>query len=643
MTSARNIRYLIICIILSMLFFVFLYFNNNKYTCGGTQAKNGVLDLTGTELPDTPMRFLTDGWAFYPDKLLTGSELQQNPSLYVNYITIGDSVHFNLSGRRANPHGCGTYVLTLSLPDSPSSYSLLLPEIYSAYRLYADDQLLFQSGCPDKDTYSDRTEEQLITFEASGRVTLLLAVSDYSHFYSGLVYPPAFGTTSSVNDYHNMRLILCVVIVSLGLIAAILSAYLGLRLKHPDALLFTLLCISVTACNAYPLVHTLFSLSIRPYYAFELSYYYLVTLFIIILVNRICHVRYPLGMITGCAAASFVCISFVYGITSARHDTATMNLFSDCVFVYKIITACYLLFCVLHYMKQNQLKTRPLYTASLFYTTALLSDRIFSGYEPVYFGWFAEYAFTFFAVTIGYVLLRNMMDTYTQNLVFAEEHRQMHRILDMQTEYARQIEEKNRENHRLSHDLRHHIRILNTLTEKKDWTELSDYLQSITCTIPVTDTVPFCSNLSLDAIFQYYNECCRQHNIDIRITFDPPGSPAMSTVELCTVFSNLLENAYEACNRQTSGTRQILLTARTEGKMWIVAVENTYDGIYSREGAAFLSRKRNQRSIGIGLESVRRILQLYDCTLDIFPDEHIFRIGFMMPEDSVSQETKLSE
>ena len=129
-----------------------LYFLNNKYTDPAPQAENGYLDLTQETEETYPLRFLRDGWAFYPDTLLGPEDFNDGaPKEYMVYTSIGDFTRFDRMGTRETPFGCGTWVLDLWLPET-GDYALELPEIFSAYRFYVNDRLVLQTGDPDPET-----------------------------------------------------------------------------------------------------------------------------------------------------------------------------------------------------------------------------------------------------------------------------------------------------------------------------------------------------------------------------------------------------------------------------------------------------------------------------------------------------------
>ena len=157
----RLVFWVILSFLLSSAVCIMLYFLNNKYTDPAPQAENGYLDLTQETEETYPLRFLRDGWAFYPDALLGPEDFNDGaPKEYMVYTSIGDFTRFDRMGTRETPFGCGTWVLDLWLPET-GDYALELPEIFSAYRFYVNDRLVLQTGDPDPETYTPKPRSVL--------------------------------------------------------------------------------------------------------------------------------------------------------------------------------------------------------------------------------------------------------------------------------------------------------------------------------------------------------------------------------------------------------------------------------------------------------------------------------------------------
>ena len=526
------------------------------------------------------------------------------------------------------------------MPQEPATYALELPEIYSAYKLYIGGTLAVQMGSPDPERYQPKTQTRIVTFEAAGSTTLLLAVSDYSHFYSGLVYPPAFGTLEAVSAARDFRLAACLFIATLGLVAAVLALYLGLSQKQQNPILFSLLCLCMCVFTSYSLLHTAFALPVFPWYALEMTAGYLLTALVIVLLNRICEMGDLPRRISAGIAFGFCGLALCYGLLSPYLTVPVMNAFSMAVFLFKALAAGHLLITAGLSLSKNRDNIGPLFYASVFYAASFVWDRFLPMYEPITGGWFSEWGSLALVLAIGYTLWRDMVASYNYSLAFSAQHRQMTRQLAMQTEYARQLSEQNEKTQKLTHDFRHHLSTVMGLAaqvkesgDAKPQDELLAYLDSVAknTTVPANALVgSFSQNAAVDALLSYHFAIAIEQGITPKFNFELPEGVAVSDVELCTVLGNLLENAVEACGRMSEGEKKITVTTQTAGEL-LVLMENSYDGKVLRKGKHFLSQKTEDGRIGIGLQSAREIVERCGGSFYVYPLEQTFRVGVVLP------------
>ena len=634
---------LLLTVLLSSLFFLGLYRFDNKYTHKSIQAADGLLALSAQDLEENPIRYLVDGWAFYPGVLLSPQDFADgDPDGYVVYTSIGERTSLDNLGAGNTPHGSGSYVLHLRLPAGVATYALDMPEVFSAYRLYINERLYLSMGNPDSESYRPLTQRRMITFDADGTATILLAVSDASHFYSGLVYPPAFGTPPALDAARGTLLGACLFVDTLALGAALLALYAGLRMKHKNAVIFSLTCVVMCGFTSYSLLHSAFALPIFPWYALELALGYLLTLLVVILHNRICNVEELPRRISAGIIAVFGLVALCYGLLSPQLSMLAKDLFSAAVFVLKAATAAYLLVTAGVSLKRQSDRVEPIFYACVFYATAFVWDRILPDFEPMRFGWFSEWASLMLALIIGWTLWRELTAAHAYNVAFAEEHRQVTRQLAMQQEYARQIARHSEENKRLLHDFRHHLRTLGGMAGKvraragaEDLGEqLTEYLAQIQNQqqgATVSFAGAFSKNTAADALLGYYFSIAQAERIEVDFQLVLPKALGLSDVELCTVLGNLLENAVEACRRLDGQKASItVLTAEAQGSYYIQVV-NPFDGVFRRKGDDFLSSKLGYEGFGIGLASIRDIVERHGGNLIFDIEERLFCAGVALP------------
>lgn len=628
-TLKKYIVLLLICLCAS-LFFLGLFHFDNKYQQGTVQAANGVLALSEEDLEAAPLRYLVNGWTYYPNALLTPEDIQKSDH-YATYLSIGEQTHFTDSTGQS-PFGCGTYQMTFYLPHRQSGYALEIPEVFSAYRLYLNNQLVLQMGDPTAGTSS--IQNRMVTFEGGTPVTLTLAVRNYAHFYGGMIYPPAFGTMIAVNTVRGIRLVVALFGATLTLLFALLSFYLSWRMKQKDALLFATICLTMGSMVCVPVWHMLVALPIFPWYALELGTIYLLLLLIVLLQNRLCQSHFLPMAISNTIAALFFLGALGYGFLSSHLNITALKLFSAAVFCYKIFLSGYLLYISLRAVQKGKTTDHTIFYANVIATFAVVWDRLRPNYEPIIGGWFIEWGIFFIVVAIGASLWHNVVAGYSNSLIFDEERKQISRQLAMQTEYNRQNSTAIEENRRLIHDIKHHLRTIDHLATTQRQSELCRYLSQVEQQVTTTSNAvqpPYCSHPAVNALIGCYAGMAQQHQTDFQVQLELSDNVSLSDVEWCTLLGNLLDNAVEACARQQQEPRRILVAGALHGNQYFLKVENTYDGKIIPDHHRLLSRKGRSPYHGIGLSSVQQIIDAHNGELDIMPGNKSFIVGITLP------------
>ena len=198
-------------------------------------------------------------------------------------------------------------------------------------------------------------------------------------------------------------------------------------------------------------------------------------------------------------------------------------------------------------------------------------------------------------------------------------------IIDIITEEQREQSMTLAENEtvlsRQRHDLRHHIAMIMELSEGNK--ELQDYLSTLMEKIP-SKKEHYCQNEIVNAIISHYAYLCESHNIQFDSNLTVPSQNDVSlNSDLCVIFANLLENAYEACMRMNSEEeRFIIVKSSLNGKLLTITMDNSFNGDVTKIGDKYRSAKRND--YGIGLASIKSISQQYHGDSTFTNDNKIF-------------------
>ncbi len=212
------------------------------------KAENGILDLTPLseqELNAMDNLGINGEWEFYPDVIVPSSGIfhpEEHPKQIVkvpepwNSYYKKDQVGF----------GYGTYRLVVRLAESESLlYFKLLPQT-SAYRFYADGNLLAEVGTPGTDEESTFPMYKVLftQYEPANReIELLLTISNFSHTRGGFRKPIFMGTKEQIQDSSFLQSIeeifICGAIISMGLYQ--FTIFL-VRRKNVSSFYFSLFC-----------------------------------------------------------------------------------------------------------------------------------------------------------------------------------------------------------------------------------------------------------------------------------------------------------------------------------------------------------------------------------------------------------------
>ena len=113
-------------------------------------------------------------------------------------------------------------------------------------------------------------------------------------------------------------------------------------------------------------------------------------------------------------------------------------------------------------------------------------------------------------------------------------------------------------------------------------------------------------NIVVDVLVRYYERIARKDGIEFNTRLEVGNDISISDADLCAVLSNLLENAVEACRRQSAEARFILIGMKQTETSLLIRMENSANAHLTRRGEGFLSSKEEGRN-GYGLNSATAI------------------------------------
>lgn len=202
-----------------------------------------------------------------------------------------------------------------------------------------------------------------------------------------------------------------------------------------------------------------------------------------------------------------------------------------------------------------------------------------------------------------------------------------------QLEHQVQIEELNYRNITASlgnarlirHDVRHHLRLMGEMAGRGDTAAIQAYIEAYDHRIQSEGNYAVCENYILNSICQYYRGRCEEAGIRFTAEAKLALEPGIPGVDLTVLFSNILENAYNACQGSVAENPFIHLKVGTVANAVVIILKNTTQGAaVGQRTIAELQCKKDDGRHCLGLVSVQGIVDTHDGYAEYHYGEGVF-------------------
>ena len=177
-------------------------------------------------------------------------------------------------------------------------------------------------------------------------------------------------------------------------------------------------------------------------------------------------------------------------------------------------------------------------------------------------------------------------------------------LLDTQNQYYTMLLEKEDETKAFRHDIRKHLFCLNDLYMQNNFDELGQYLKDLTDIVQDLSPIVQTGNNLINAIL---NDIIRKHtNVQICWTGMIPNMLHISSLDLCTIFYNLLLNAVEALDNEKDKDVNVKIKFMETAMM--VSISNYCSKKLLMENGEWISNKSEQGH-GYGIRNVKKCVE----------------------------------
>lgn len=181
---------------------------------------------------------------------------------------------------------------------------------------------------------------------------------------------------------------------------------------------------------------------------------------------------------------------------------------------------------------------------------------------------------------------------------------------------------------RTCHDLRH--KILAVESGESDYKQrITDELENA---INAYEVISDTGNKALDTIFTEKKLYCMKNDIRFKYMADGAKLGFMDTLDIFSVFGNVIENAIESVMKITDKDRRIIdLSVVVHNKILTIREDNYFVGKIEFKDGLPKSGKADSDFHGFGIKSIKRITESYGGQMKIMINEDLFTLIILIP------------
>ena len=214
-------------------------------------------------------------------------------------------------------------------------------------------------------------------------------------------------------------------------------------------------------------------------------------------------------------------------------------------------------------------------------------------------------------LAVGFILISVLMTVkYTESRYYSTLNSMNESYLNAQKDYYEMKQVSDTEIRRIRHDIKNHLICIRELSAQKRYSELESYLVDLSNAVSDADRLIHTGSGIVDAIVNEKAALARKAHV----RFEWEGTISglhISAVDSCTLVSNLLDNALEACDKVDVDKRYILLSFRRSEHFLLMTCENSAARIVELANGRPLSTKTNKFEHGFGLGNIERVVEKY--------------------------------
>lgn len=184
------------------------------------------------------------------------------------------------------------------------------------------------------------------------------------------------------------------------------------------------------------------------------------------------------------------------------------------------------------------------------------------------------------------------------------------KLKDMYIKYYQEQLAREEDTRKYRHDLSKHLVCLSELANNKKIEMVKDYIEKMQAQMNyIQKKSYYVGNEILDAILNYYLPMIEK-DIRVHIIGSCTEKIIIDNVDLCTIFSNLIQNAIEELTKKSTSEKYLDIIIQYGKEYFLIELRNSISSEnLNRYEKFFNTKKPDQKNHGFGLRNVKDIIE----------------------------------
>lgn len=268
------------------------------------------------------------------------------------------------------------------------------------------------------------------------------------------------------------------------------------------------------------------------------------------------------------------------------------------------------------------------YIISLFIGHDMHSEIYLPSNTPHYVSILAFRIVVVCVVAVFLWILTFRLEKFLTHTKMEDEEKQF--LLEKQLEYYERLDLMDKEIRRFRHDIKNHFACIEHLLIQEQSSEAIAYFTHLKEEYDGTKTLYMSGNVIIDSILNYNLSIMKERmEVDILVFGHLPQIETVTSMDLCTVFSNILSNAIWALKHQTGNEKKLMIRFQSGKQYFSITVSNSTDETEVRENHT--EHANMDRNHGHGKHQIHAVIEKYQGTFEQKIEEGLFVSHLCLP------------